>query len=147
MAGLRVGYAIAQPATVQKMAPWMLGSNVNQLALLAAAATVSDTAHIAAEQQRNRETRAFTKSFFTNAGYHVPRGNFMMVDIRRDAKAFKTECLAKGVAVGRGFPALPNYSRITVGTMPEMQKAVQAFRRRWRKARARGELHGGSAHK
>ena len=53
----------------------------------------------------------------------------MMVDIRRDAKAFKTECLAKGVAVGRGFPALPNYSRITVGTMPEMQKAVQVFQK------------------
>jgi hypothetical protein len=34
----------------------------------------------------------------------------------------------KGVAVGRGFASLPNHSRITFGTMPEMKKAVVVFR-------------------
>jgi histidinol-phosphate aminotransferase len=54
--------------------------------------------------------------------------NFMMVDIRRPAGAFKSVCLRKGVAVGRAFPSLPNHSRITFGTMGEMRKAVDVFR-------------------
>ncbi|HMA23239.1 MAG TPA: aminotransferase class I/II-fold pyridoxal phosphate-dependent enzyme [Gemmatimonadaceae bacterium] len=129
MAGLRAGYAVGRPETLKKMSAWLLGSNVNQLALVAAATTVGDTTHIADEVRRNREARAFTRSFFEKAGYavHASEANFMMVDIRRDAKAFKLECVKHNVAIGRFFPALPNYARISVGTMPEMTKAVAVF--------------------
>ena len=54
--------------------------------------------------------------------------NFMMVDIHRDAKAFKMECVKHLVAVGRQFPALPNHVRVSIGTMPEMKKALEVFR-------------------
>lgn len=130
MAGLRVGYAIAQPATLKQMSPWLLGSNVNQLALAAATTAIVDNAHIAAEQKKNREARAFTRKFFESAGYtvHAAEANFMMVDIRRDAKAFKLECIKHKVAIGRAFPAVPTFARVSVGTMPEMQKAVAVFR-------------------
>jgi histidinol-phosphate aminotransferase len=130
MAGLRAGYAIGQPDTLKKMSAWLLGSNVNQLALVAARTTVGDTAHIADEVRRNREARAFTRQFFEKAGYtvHAAEANFMMVDVRRDAKAFKLECVKHKVAIGRFFPALPTYARVSVGTMPEMTKAVPVFR-------------------
>ena len=51
----------------------------------------------------------------------------MMVDIRRDAKQFKMEALKHDVAVGRQFPVLPTWVRVSVGTMPEMKKAVGVF--------------------
>ena len=130
MAGLRAGYAIGQPDTLKLMSRWLLGSNVNQLALAAVTETVGDTAHVASEQRRNEEARAFTRSFFQNAGYtvHAADANFMMVDIRRDAHAFKLECVKHKVAIGRAFPSLANYARISVGTMPQMKKAVDVFR-------------------
>jgi histidinol-phosphate aminotransferase len=130
MAGLRAGYAIGQPDTLKRMSSWLLGSNVNQLALAAAAATVGDTAHVVSEQKRNSDARAFTRSFFENAGYtvHAAEANFMMVDIRRDAHAFKLDCVKRKVAIGRSFPSLATYARISVGTMPEMKKAVEVFR-------------------
>jgi histidinol-phosphate aminotransferase len=130
MAGLRAGYAIGQPDTLKRMSAWLLGSNVNQLALAAVAATVGDGAHVAAEQRRNHEARAFTRSFFENAGYTVPaaEANFMMVDVRRDAHAFKLECVKHKVAIGRAFPSVANYARVSVGTMPQMKKAVEVFR-------------------
>jgi histidinol-phosphate aminotransferase len=130
MAGLRVGYAVGQPATLAKMAAWLLGSNVSQLSLVAAAAAVGDARHIALEQRRNRATRAYTRAFFESAGYRVGRSdaNFMMVDIQRDAKAFKLDCLKQKVAVGRQFTALPTWVRLSVGTMEEMRKAVPVFR-------------------
>ena len=130
MAGLRVGYAVGQPDTLAKMAAWLLGSNVSQLTLVAAAAAVGDTPHIALEQRRNRATRAYTRRFFESAGYQVAQSeaNFMMVDLRRDAKEFKLEAIKHKVAVGRQFSALPTWVRVSVGTLPEMQKALQVFR-------------------
>jgi len=129
MAGLRVGYAVGHRDTLDKMVPWMLGSGVNHLALIAAGTAISDAAHIADEQKKNREARAFTRAFFENAGYTVAAAdaNFLMVDIKRDPKVFKTECLKHMVAVGRAFPALPTYARISIGTMTEMKKAVGVF--------------------
>jgi histidinol-phosphate aminotransferase len=129
MAGLRVGYAIGQPATLAAMAPWLLGSNVNALALAAAHRTVSDVAHIAAERKRNDVARSATRKFFEAAGYTVGacEANFMMVDIRRDVKAFKAECIAKGVAVGRPFPPLSTHLRVSIGTIAEMKKALAVF--------------------
>lgn len=130
MAGLRVGYAVGLPATLEKMAAWLLGSNVSQLTLVAAAATVGDTQHIAIEQRRNRATRTYTRKYFESAGYRVSQGqaNFMMVDLRRDAKQFKLDAIKHNVAVGRQFSSLPTWVRVSVGTLPEMQKAVQVFR-------------------
>jgi histidinol-phosphate aminotransferase len=130
MAGLRAGYAIGQPDTLKKIRPWQLGSNVNQLALAAATASVTDKAHIADEQKKNREARAFTRKFFESAGYtiHSTDANFLMVDIHRDARAFKLECAKRKVAIGRAFPALPTHARVSIGTMPEMKKAVAVFR-------------------
>lgn len=130
MAGMRAGYAVGQPDTLKKMQSWLLGSNVNQLALAAAAATVGNKAHIAEEVRKNREARAFTRKFFEASGYtvHAADANFFMVDIRRDPKEFKMECAKHKVAVGRAFPALATYARISIGTMPEMKKAVNVFR-------------------
>jgi histidinol-phosphate aminotransferase len=129
MAGLRVGYAVGQPVTLAKLAAWLLGSNISQLSLVAAAAAVGDVPHIVLEQRRNRATRAFTRRFFEQAGYRVAQSeaNFMMVDIRRDAKEFKLECLKHHVAVGRQFPTLPTHVRVSIGTMEEMQKALRVF--------------------
>lgn len=130
MAGLRAGYAIGQPDTLKAMSKWLLGSNVNQLALAAMSATVDDTAHVAAEQRRNSEARGFSRAFFQNAGYtvHAAEANFFMVDVRRDAHQFKLDCVKHKVAIGRAFPSLATYARISVGTMPQMKKAVEAFK-------------------
>ena len=130
MAGLRVGYAIGQPETLAKMSPWLLGSNVSQLSLIAAAATVNNAKHIELEQKRNRETRAMTARFFREAGYKVPdcQANFMMIDIHKDVKAFKAECIKHKVAIGRQFTALPTHARVSIGTPAEMKKALSVFK-------------------
>jgi len=130
MAGLRIGYAVGRADVMAKMKAWTLGSNVSQLTLVAANVALEDKANIAGEVKRNREARAFTMKFFKDAGYSMSAGdaNFVMVDIKRPAGAFKSACLKKGVAVGRAFPSLPTHSRITFGTMPEMQKATAIFK-------------------
>jgi histidinol-phosphate aminotransferase len=129
MAGLRMGYGIAQPETIAKMNVWLLDASLNQLALAAARVTLGDTARIAEQQRLNREARAFTRKFFTDAGYEVgaSQANFIMTDIRRDVKAFGEECRRKGVSLGRPFPPLNTHLRVSIGTMSEMQRMAEVL--------------------
>lgn len=129
MAGLRVGYAIARPETIRAMAPFQLQVNVNILGAAAAKASLGATAHIERERKLNREARVYTQAFFEKAGYTVCRSetNFVMVEIRRPIEEFKKACADRGVAIGRPFPPLLTHARISIGTMEEMKKAVEAF--------------------
>lgn len=129
MAGLRAGFAIGRPETVGRMKSWTLGSNISQLTLVAANAALNDPANVAEDVRRNKESKAFTRKFFADRGYSMTagEGNFMMVDVKRDAAAFKRACVAKKVAVGRAFPQMPTHSRISFGTMAEMRKATAVF--------------------
>jgi len=131
MAGLRAGYAIAHRDTVRRLQGWRLGSGVNALAAAAAAATIGDHEHIALEQRRNREAKAFTRAFFEKSGYTVgiSEANFLMIDLRRDIRPVRDACRREGIAVGRPFPPLTSWLRISIGTMDEMQKATEVLRK------------------
>jgi histidinol-phosphate aminotransferase len=130
MAGLRLGYAIGRPETLQKMARHKLGNAVNVLAVAAGIATIQDTAHIEREKQLNRIARDFTRKAFESMGYKSAEsnGNFLMVAIGRDSKAFKDQCAKHGVLVGRPFPPLTTHARVSIGTMDEMKKATEVFK-------------------
>ena len=130
LAGLRIGYAFGQPATLGRMSKYRLGNSIGALAQVAAIASLQDTAQMRQEQAKNRATRAFTTKWFADAGYKVipSQTNFILVDVRRESRLFREACARLGVAVGRPFPPLTNYSRISMGTMDEMRRAVDVFR-------------------
>ena len=77
-------------------------------------------------QLLNRQTRALTVAAFEKAGYKVAasQANFVMVDVRRDVRPFIEAVRQKGVYIGRPFPPLTNWARITVGTQAEMDRAL-----------------------
>ncbi|HSR16221.1 MAG TPA: aminotransferase class I/II-fold pyridoxal phosphate-dependent enzyme, partial [Gemmatimonadales bacterium] len=131
MAGLRLGFAVGKPATLNRLRPHLVDNTVNVLVTAAATASLSAPGHIEREVARNAEGRSFTRGFFEKAGFTVipSATNFMMVDIRRDTRQFREACRQQGVAVGRPFPPLMNYTRISIGTMDEMRAATAVFAR------------------
>ena len=131
LAGIRVGYAVGHADTLKAMSRFRIPNNVNVLAAAAAIAALPQTAHIAAHVALNREARDFTRRTFEEAGYEVapPAGNFLMVDVRRDAKEFQEACKEKGVLVGRPFPPLTNFARVSIGTLDEMRRAMDIIKR------------------
>jgi len=130
MAGLRVGYAVGQPDTIAAIPQaWHLGS-MNTLSAAAAIASLQDTAHIADEVAENARVRDFVMASFAEMGYEgmAPHANCVFIDLGRPASAFREACLARGVGVGRDFPPFEHsYSRISLGTMEEMERAVAVF--------------------
>ena len=129
MAGMRVGYAIAQEKTLAAMRENMSPSGLSGMSLAAATASLADTAGIEKNRALNRQVRKLTTDTFVNAGYRVAasEANFVMVDVRRDSRAFQEACRQKGVAIGRPFPPLTSWARITVGTRQEMERAIPVF--------------------
>jgi histidinol-phosphate aminotransferase len=132
MAGLRLGYSIGQPETLQAISrAWSLGS-VNTLTAAAGIASLRDTRHIDDERAENARVRDFTLQAFKNLGYEAADShtNCIFVDLKRPASQFRDACAALKVRVGRDFPPYEKtHSRITLGTMDEMRTAVQVFRR------------------
>jgi histidinol-phosphate aminotransferase len=131
MAGLRCGYAVAHAETIAKLAPFKLAAAVNQFAIAAAVAALGDTERVARERTINRETREYTRKLFQTLGYSVgpSETNFVLLNLQRDARAFRDACRRAGVILGRPFPPLDTYARISIGTMDEMQRAEAVFRR------------------
>jgi histidinol-phosphate aminotransferase len=131
MAGMRLGYAIALPETIKAMTPLRLGNSTNMLAVAGALAALKNPAHIDRERRLNHDSKVFTQKFFEKSGYTVipSAANFMMVDIRRDSKQFQADCKTHGVLVGRPFPPLTTYARISIGTADEMRRAAEVFKR------------------
>ena len=129
MAGLRVGYAMGQPALLERLGAWSLPMSVNTIGLHGAIAALRVKDLEARERARNAEARAFTVKRLEALGAKVPvsHANFVMADIGRDTVAFAAACRERGVAVGRPFPPLSTHSRISIGTAEEMQRACDVF--------------------
>jgi len=129
MAGLRVGYAVGAPPTLERMAVNVLPNNVNVLAGAAATASLEARGHARTQAAKNHEARRFTLEYFTSRGFTgtPSQTNFVMVDLRQDMRPFRVACREQGVLVGRPFPPLLTHVRISIGTAEEMQRAVEVF--------------------
>jgi histidinol-phosphate aminotransferase len=131
MAGMRIGYAIGQAATVKPMAQLKMPYNVSVFGIAAALAALADTRHIEEERARNTEVRTFTMKALDDLGCKssASQGNFLFVDVGRSAAEFRDGCAKQGVLVGRDFPPFEkSHARISLGTMDEMKKATAVFR-------------------
>ena len=130
MAGLRLGYAVAQPVLLDKMVMHGTFDSINIMAIAAGRASLGDTKHVEEGRKRNRETRAHVVAELEKMGHHtIPsHANFVMTDIGRDVRAFGSAMRQRGVEVGRLFPALPHHMRLTIGTPEQMERFLRTFR-------------------
>lgn len=126
LAGVRVGYAIAQAETIKRLAPYRVQTGISVFGAAAAIASAPLTDHVVRQQQLNREARDFTRREIAKLGYAVPPSatNFVMFDIKRDVAKFRDSCATRGLAIGRVFEPLTTHARVSIGTMDEMRRAI-----------------------
>jgi histidinol-phosphate aminotransferase len=132
MAGLRAGYAIGHAPTIKAIQAYKMPYGLGTLTLGGALVSLGNTAHISQERQRNTEVKAFTVKALADMGVagSDSQTNFVFMDIKRPAAGFRDACRASGVLVGRDFPPYEKtHCRISIGTMTEMQRAVEVFRK------------------
>jgi len=129
MAGLRCGYGIAQPELVDRMRRHAAWDTMNVVSLVAATAALDADDYVESSRARNTQVRQETCDALAARGLHVipSQANFFMVDIHQPVGPVIAALRARGVEVGRRFPALPSHLRVTVGKREEMQAFLAAL--------------------
>jgi histidinol-phosphate aminotransferase len=120
LAGLRVGYALAQPDVAGMLNRVRQPFNVNSLALLAATAALNDVAFLAESKRVNDAGMAqLTQGVRAMGLEFIPSfGNFVCVKVGVAGQVFQ-ELLKRGVIVRPvGNYGMPEYLRVSIG-LPE----------------------------
>jgi histidinol-phosphate aminotransferase len=130
MAGLRCGYCVASRDNISRMRAHQIFDSVNIMALVAAMASLKDSDQVTRGRKLNNEVRKTVCAELDRLGYrYIPsHANFMMIDLRREVRPVISAMRNRGVEVGRLFPALPTFMRVTIGTAPQMKAFLTAFR-------------------
>jgi histidinol-phosphate aminotransferase len=132
MAGMRVGYAIGDKEVISELNRYRMPYAINLPAIAAATVALGNQPHIDQERKRNTDVKAFTIKAFEQMGFKATdsQANFIFVNLNRPAKPFRDACAQQGVMVGRDFPPYEKtHCRISIGTMAEMQRAVDVFKK------------------
>lgn len=132
LAGARIGYAIAHPDTIQKLAglqPWV-NAGASAVSLAAALASLEDKAFIQSSKEKNTEANHFTQKELTSLGLKVipSQTNFIYYSLG-DYKGDWQEALrSKNILTGRIAEANGQWTRTTIGTMTEMRQFISAVK-------------------
>src|SRR5262247_1929028 len=132
LAGLRVGYAMADPDCVSLLNRIRAPFNVNSLAQVAALAALEDDSHILECLRMNEAGRHFLCDEFTAMGIkYVPsRANFILVDVGRSGSDIFQRLLKEGVIVRpMSSFGMETTLRVTIGTPEENRRLVKALKK------------------
>jgi len=131
LAGLRVGYAASSPRIADVLNRVRQPFNVNSLALVAACVALDDEQYLAEGRRVNRAGMAQLEKGLGELGLKwIPsRGNFLAVDLGRDATEINAGLLRQGVIVRpiAGYD-MPSFLRVSIGTEAENARFIEALR-------------------
>ena len=130
LAGLRVGYAIGRPELIALIERVRRPFNLNLVAQEAALAALGDDDHARASAELASEQIVAIRTRASELGLvaYPSAGNFVLVDVGRDAGEVYTAMLERGVIV-RPMQAwgLPTCLRISVGTSEQTERAMETL--------------------
>ncbi|HAM42048.1 MAG TPA: histidinol-phosphate transaminase [Candidatus Omnitrophica bacterium] len=130
LAGLRVGYGMADPAIIRAMDAVREPFNVNLLAQAAAEAALDDRTFLTRTRRVIREGRAYLSRELGRLGLRVIPSvtNFLLIEFGPNASAVAKRLLQQGVIV-REMSAwkLEGCLRVTIGTMAENRRFLRAL--------------------
>ncbi len=130
LAGVRIGYAIAPPEMTEVLHKTRQPFNVNSIAHAGAIAALDDEAHLRETKRVIDEGRTYLQQQL--AEMQIPfvpaAANFLMVNVGDGCAVFQ-ELLQRKIIVRplKGY-GLPEWIRISVGTMEENRQLITALR-------------------
>ncbi len=128
LAGMRLGYALGHPSLIRYLHQVREPFNVNAMAQAAAIAALDDEAHVQTSREVNRLGREQLYRGFERLGipYIPTQGNFMLAEVKNGQHVFQ-ELQKLGVIVRAGFPGIPEYIRVSIGTPEENEQFLKAL--------------------
>lgn len=131
MAGLRCGFAIARPDLMEKITDRSGWNFMPVTAVVAASASIKDPSLIPERKRINASIRQETFQWLaSNAFSYTPsESNCFLLETKRPGKEVIDAMAKQNVFIGRIWPIMPTWVRITVGTRDEMQQFQAAYQK------------------
>lgn len=131
LAGLRIGYGIADKQIISLMHRVRQPFNVNAPAQWGALAALNDREHVRRSLENNRQGLEYLTLEFTRLGVeYVPsHANFILLRVGNGEDVFN-RLLAQGIIVRpmAGY-RFPEHLRVTIGTMDENRKFIDGLKK------------------
>lgn len=131
LAGLSIGYALAPAPLARGLRDAGIGAphSLSRLNLAAASAALADQAYIARVREWTLAGRKRLEQTIDALGLERTdsRANFVYFRAAA-ADALRTEAAKRNIRIGRAFPPLADWVRITVGTPKEVEAVLQLLR-------------------
>jgi len=129
LAGMRLGYGLAPKELIDRMRTFG-GGSISAVVKYGGVAALKDIAYEKKIKQMTIDLREKTIKDLRGWGYEVipSETNFFMVDVGKDVSSVADDFKKKKVLVGRKFPPMNNWLRVSVGTEPEMVRFMAAFK-------------------
>ncbi|MEK6285006.1 MAG: aminotransferase class I/II-fold pyridoxal phosphate-dependent enzyme [Acidobacteriota bacterium] len=129
LAGMRLGYGLAPKELIERMRTFG-GGSISAVVKYGGVAALKDTAYEKKIKHMTIELREKTIKDLRGWGYEVipSETNFFMIDVGKDVTAVAEDFKKRKVLVGRKFPPMNNWLRVSVGTDPEMARFMTAFK-------------------
>jgi histidinol-phosphate aminotransferase len=131
MAGLRCGAVFARPDLLDKIESYAGWNAMPITALVAASASLKDAQLVPERKRINSRVRSEVFGWLDRNGYsYIPsEANFFMLDTKHPAKPAIDAMAKQNVFIGRIWPSMPTYTRITIGTALEMEQFQVAWQK------------------
>jgi len=127
LAGLRIGYAVTHPDTIEHFRRIQLPFTVNTLGEVAAVEALRHQERVKERVERNAEAIAYLTASLRSRGVDVAdsQTNFVYADFAGRATQVTGDLLRRGIIIR---PVIPDgWLRITAGTPAENQRFVEAL--------------------
>ena len=131
MAGIRCGFLLARPELADRALEHGGLNFMPVTAVVAATASLKDLQLVPERRRINASIRQQTFEWLDHKGYsYIPsESNFFLVDTKRPGKDLRDAMAKENVLIGRVWPIMPTWVRVTVGTQEEMEKFQTAFQK------------------
>ncbi len=130
LAGLRVGYLIARPDIASRLKSAVM-ANTNVLAIAGAQGALEDDEFYKFSIAKNAEAKQYLYKTLGDMGleYIPSHTNFVFFKTGRPIQELMEDMLKENVLVGRPFPPMLDWCRISTGTMQEMELFGNALKK------------------
>ena len=130
MAGLRLGYGIAHEDTIKRIGAIASSNSANHLASVAGLASLHDDEMIPRSYETNKRARGILEATLDELGIErLPsHTNFLMHRITGDLVDYQNRMRERGWLVGRAFPPMLSYNRVSIGLPEDMERFSETLR-------------------
>jgi histidinol-phosphate aminotransferase len=124
LAGMRLGYGIAAKDTAAEMRKYRLQDSTNICVLRCGLMSLDDsTGHRMAMERNAADRDEFMRQAVARKLKPIPSStNFVMMETGRPIRSLTAYFDKNGIKIGRPFPPMDTYARISLGTPPQMKE-------------------------